>query len=63
MEWFFDGIGTELVMTIIGLLIGGGTIGVVLYKIFINKKTINQKQKAKNHANQIQIGVVNNNGK
>lgn len=58
MEWFFDGIGTELVSLIIGLVVGGGTG----YKIAISKKSIKQKQKAGDNSSQTQIGEVNNGG-
>ena len=60
MEWIFDGIGTELVSALIGLLVGGVAgygIGVVC-----TKNKIKQKQKAGDNANQIQIGQVNNYG-
>lgn len=57
MEWIFDGIGTEIISAVIGLLIGG----VGGYSIAISK-TNNMKQKAKNNANQIQVGEINYNG-
>lgn len=60
MEWIFDGIGTELVSALIGLLVGGVAgygIGVA-----ITNNKIKQKQKAGDNANQVQIGQVNNNG-
>lgn len=47
MEWFFNGLGTAL----IGLVIGG-TVG---YRIGI-KKSIRQKQKAGDNAQQMQVG-------
>lgn len=49
LEWFFDGIGTELVILIIGA-IGGGTIG---YKVGI-KRTAAQKQVAGDDSEQAQ---------
>lgn len=58
MEWFFDGIGTEIVGIVISLVIGaigGGTLG---YKIGV-KSTANQKQSAGNNSKQrqeLQIG-------
>lgn len=58
LDWFFDGIGTEIVSIIISLIIGaigGGTVG---YKIGI-KRTANQKQSAGNNSKQrqkLQIG-------
>ncbi len=48
-EWFFDGIGTELISLIIGA-IGGGAVG---YKIGI-KRTSVQKQVARDNALQTQ---------
>lgn len=57
MEWFFDGIGTAIVSTIFGIIIGG--IGG--YSIGI-RKTNKMKQKAGDNANQTQIGEINSNG-
>lgn len=58
MEWFFSGIGTEIISALIGLLIGG--IGV--YKIGVRNK-IKQVQKAGDNSNLSQTGsVVNNYG-
>jgi len=58
MEWFFSGIGTEIISALIGLLIGG--IGG--YKIGVRNK-INQVQKAGDNSNLSQTGsVVNNYG-
>lgn len=56
MEWFFDGIGTEIVAVIISLILGG-TMG---YVIGVNKNI--QKQKARDNGIQVQIGG-NKNGK
>ena len=52
MEWFFDGIGTAILSSLVSLLVGGG-IG---YRVGINKNKVKQKQKAGDHASQIQIG-------
>ena len=49
MEWFFDGIGTELISLIIGA-ISGGAIG---YKIGIKRAAV-QKQVAGDDSEQIQ---------
>lgn len=49
LEWFFDGIGTELVSLIIGA-IGGGAVG---YKVGI-KRTAVQKQVAGDNSEQSQ---------
>lgn len=54
-EWFFDGVGSQIIGIIIGLLIGGGIGGTVGYKIGVK-----QKQKARDNATQTQIGVINN---
>ena len=48
MEWFFDGIGTEIIGIIISLLVGA--IG---YRIAI-KRTTKQKQRAGNDSEQRQ---------
>lgn len=58
MEWFFSGIGTEIISALIGLVIGG----VGGYKIGMRNK-IKQIQKAGNNSNLSQTGsVVNNYG-
>lgn len=60
MEWFFDGIGSELLSVLIGLVLGGGAgygIGVE-----VTKNKIKLKQKAGDNAKQEQIGQVNNYG-
>ena len=58
MEWFFSGIGTEIISALIGLLIGG--IGG--YKTGVRNK-IKQVQKAGDNSNLSQTGsVVNNYG-
>ena len=58
IEWVFDGIGTEIIVGLISLVIGilGG--GVVGYKIGIKNK-VKQKQKARDNANQNQVGSIN----
>lgn len=56
MEWFFDGLGTELVSMIIGLLLGAGAGGIAGYKIGINKSVLKQNQKAGTNSKQKQIG-------
>ena len=60
MDWIFSGIGTEIIIGLVGL-VTGGCIG---YKIGI-KNTINQSQKAKENSTQTQIGqnIVNNGNK
>lgn len=60
MEWIFDGIGTELVSALIGLLVGGVAGYGIGVAITINK--IKQKQKAGDNAKQVQVGQVNNYG-
>ena len=54
MEWFFDGIGTEIVSLVIGLLIGGG----VGYRIAIRRKSVRQSEKAGDNATQQQVGII-----
>lgn len=43
MEWFFDGIGTELISLIIGLLVGGTAGSLATVKIFKRKNKDNSK--------------------
>ena len=56
MEWFFDGLGTELVSLLLGLFLGGGMGGIAGYKIGINKSVLKQNQKAGTDSKQKQIG-------
>lgn len=57
MEWIFDGIGTAIVSTILGIIIGG--IGG--YSIGV-RKTNKMKQMARDNTNQTQIGEINTYG-
>ena len=57
LEWFFDGIGSQIVGIIISLLIGGCVGGAIGYKIGSTNK-VKQKQKAGNRSQQSQIGSV-----
>lgn len=58
-EWFFDGIGTEIVMLVIGL-ISGGLAG---YRIGIRRNSV-QKQRAEDGAKQAQrINITDENSK
>lgn len=52
-SWFFDGIGTEIIAIIIGLLLGG----IEVYKVVIKSKS-KQIQKAGNNSKQTQIYEV-----
>lgn len=52
MEWFFDGIGSQIVGILLTLFIGGTTGFVIRNKIM-------QSQKAKNNSIQSQIGNIN----
>jgi len=56
MEWFFDGLGTELVSMLVGLFLGAGAGGVAGYKIGIDKSVLKQNQKAGTNSKQKQIG-------
>lgn len=64
ISWIFDGIGTSIVMLIIGVIIGGGIGGRIGYKIGI-KKSVKQKQVVKSkqvagdNTTQNQIGNIN----
>ena len=55
MEWIFDGIGTAIIMFVLGLLIGGPTG----YKIGVHRAQIKQKQKAGDSSTQTQVGQIN----
>lgn len=57
IQWIFDGIGTELIGIIIGFIVGGVGGGFVGYRIGKNKAK--QIQKARDNANQNQVGIVN----
>lgn len=53
IQWIFDGIGTEVISLIVGLIVGG----VSGYKIGVRNKA-NQKQRARDHATQTQKGNI-----
>lgn len=53
IRWLFDGIGTEIISAILGLLVGS----YAGYKVGYKKGKIKQYQKAGNNASQIQIGI------
>ena len=59
IKWMFDGIGSQIIGIIFGLLVGGVGGACLGYKIGI-KNRIQQEQKSGNNANQIQIGSINN---
>lgn len=64
VEWIFDGIGSTIIGTVLGLIVGGAAGGFVGYKVAIKNK-VKQSQKAKDNANQVQIGsntVIKDNG-
>lgn len=61
LEWVFDGIGTELIGTVIGLIIGACGGGAVGYKIG-SKHKVTQNQNAGDNSKQTQIGSVNHYG-
>lgn len=55
VSWIFDGIGTDIISGLVGLLIGG-TTG---YTIGVKKTKIRQSQHAGKNSSQIQIGIHN----
>lgn len=56
-QWIFDGIGTAIVSSLLGLIVGG----ISGYKFAIKKNsTQKQKQKAGKNSVQVQIGRINN---
>lgn len=58
IEWIFDGIGTEIFVSIVSLIVGAFGGGLVGYRIGIKNK-IKQKQKATSNAKQNQVGAIN----
>ena len=56
-EWFFSGIGSNLLTCIISVLIGGAAG----YRLGVRQK-VKQRQQAGDHATQIQVGNINDNG-
>lgn len=56
MDGFFDGLGTELVVLLVGLLIGGGAGSAITWRISNNKKTAKQSQRAGKGSIQTQVG-------
>ncbi len=60
MEWFFDGIGSQIIGIILSFIIGGGVGTAVGYKMGSNNR-IKQKQNARDDARQSQIGSITTN--
>jgi len=58
LPWIFDGIGTEIVCTIVSLVVGSLGGGLVGYKIGVKNRN-KLSQKAGDYASQQQIGSVN----
>jgi hypothetical protein len=56
MDGFWDGLGTELVVLLVGLLVGGGAGSAITWRISNNKKTMKQSQKAGKGSTQTQVG-------
>ena len=54
MDWLFDGLGTEIIIIIITLIIGVLGGGIIGYKIGIKKTKIYQTQEAEDKAKQNQ---------
>lgn len=59
MERIFEGIGTQIIVSVVSFFIGGVGGAVLGYKIGI-KNRIKQNQKGGKNATQIQIGSINN---
>ena len=53
MQWFFEGLGTEIISVFIGLIVGA----LSGYKVGV-RKTIKQFQNSKDQAEQSQIGLL-----
>jgi hypothetical protein len=56
MDGFFDGLGTELVVLVVGLLIGGGAGSAITWRISNNRRTVKQSQRAGSDSVQTQVG-------
>lgn len=52
MDWFFDGLGTLLV----GVLVGGAGGSAATWRIMSKRSKVGQKQRAGDHASQVQVG-------
>ncbi|MDQ1205211.1 hypothetical protein QE377_001570 [Microbacterium sp. SORGH_AS 862] len=52
VDWFFDGLGTLLV----GFLVGGAGGSAVTWRIMSKRSRVTQKQRAGDHASQMQVG-------
>jgi len=55
-EWVFDGVGSQIIATIIGLIVCGG--GYLVGRWVKKKIHINQNQKAGNNSRLNQIGNI-----
>lgn len=62
MEWIFEGIGTEIIIAVISLVVGGLGGGAIGYRIGTKSK-VKQNQIAGKNSTQNQIGSVIINGK
>ena len=58
VDAFFDGIGTQIISIVISLLFGGAVGYFIRYRIEQKNKS-KQSQKARDNANQSQIGSIN----
>lgn len=56
-QWFFDGIGTEIISLILGLIVGGG-IG---YKIGISKNGVQKQEAADDSVQKQKMAIDANN--
>lgn len=56
-EWFFDGIGSQIISLVIGFVFGG-SLGFFFGKKNRTKSRVKQRQKAGRDSNQKQIGSV-----
>lgn len=61
MDWFFDGLGTQIIVMVTTIIIGGCGGGIIGYRVGINKKSSSQKQKAMDGAKQEQKAILNSN--
>lgn len=56
IEWVFSGIGTSILMLVIGLVIGAPAGYYIGVKITIRKNKVKQAQSAGDNSTQIQVG-------
>ena len=54
MEWVFDGIGTQIIVGVVSLLVGGAAGSGITYRRM--SRRLSQRQHAGDNASQMQVG-------